>query len=550
MPLRLIVEVVFLAVCAVLALRPRIPGDEICRRWWISAAQIARRRGLVCISAAVLVLLVRAAVLPIWPVPRPSIYDEFSYLLQADTFAHARLANPAHPMWEFFESIYVLQQPTYASKYPPGQAMAMAAGQVLFGKPWFGILLSCGALAAALCWALQGWMPPRWALLGSLIGLHVCIFSYWMNSHWGGAVAGIGGALVIGAYARLVRRKWTAIAWLYGAGAVILLLTRPYEGFLLVAPASLALWLKTKQRRVAVWIPIIAMGIAGFAFTAYYDYRVTGNPFRLPYQEYSAQYESVPPLTILPVQPAKTFRHFDLELLDHVWLRETNQTARSWRVLSARAGELYQTMSVLFGDPLWILVLAAFVPAWFLAKRTRLLVVSAGALAAGAMIEIVFYAHYAAPFTAVLLILLVQSLRYLRAWATRNLPGGQAAGRFAILALCGSLLGGGLATEMYHVYLKNTPDRLQAVNARKGELENDLLQHNPGRHVIFVRYTDMHSPHEEWIYNLADIDAQPVIWAQDMGAENSKLVKYYPGRTFWMFKPDDNPGLLQSYGNP
>ena len=174
----------------------------------------------------------------------------------------------------------------------------------------------------------------------------------------------------------------------------------------------------------------------------------------------------------------------------------------------------------------------------------RLLVALAGILVAGAAIELIFYAHYAAPFTAVLLILLVQSLRHLRVWATRNLPGGKAAGRFVILALCGSLIGVGLAAQMFRVYRGRTLDRIQAKNARKGRLESDLLENHPGKHVIFVRYTGTQSPHEEWIYNLADIDAQPVIWAQDMGGENSKLVAYYPGRSFWMFEPDIDPGLL------
>jgi hypothetical protein len=137
----------------------------------------------------------------------------------------------------------------------------------------------------------------------------------------------------------------------------------------------------------------------------------------------------------------------------------------------------------------------------------------------------------------------------MRAWVARNLPGGKSAGRFAILALCGTLIGAGLAADAVRIYHRRTPDRIQAVNARKGSIENDLLANHPGRHVIFVRYSGTQSPHEEWIYNLADIDAEPVICAQDMGAENSKLLAYYPGRSFWMFEPDIDPGFLKPYGN-
>ena len=257
---QLLYSIVLIGIFAVVAkTAPRHWGD-LWQRFLGALSALARHKTLCCIGLGALVLIVRAALLPIWPMPRPIIYDEFSYLLQADTFAHGRLTSPTHPLWQFFESTYILQQPTYASRFPPAQALALAAGQLLFGHPWFGVWLSVGLLAAALCWALQGWLPPGWALLGAFIGLDLCLFSYWMNSYWGGAVAAIGGALLIGAWPRITRAKRWRYAWLFGIGAVIVILARPFEGSLLVVPALVALGMADRTARV--WLPIIITGVS------------------------------------------------------------------------------------------------------------------------------------------------------------------------------------------------------------------------------------------------------------------------------------------------
>src|SRR5204863_1970520 len=172
------------------------------------------------------------------------------YLLQADTFAHGRLTNPTPAMWEHFETFHVIFQPTYCAKFFPAQGLFLALGQAVFGHPFWGVWLTSGLMCAAITWMLQGWFSPGWAFVGGSIALlRFGVFGYWADSYWGGNVAAIGGAIVLGALPRIKFSLRARDSILMGIGLALLANSRPWEGFLLSMPIAVMLftWMLEKN---------------------------------------------------------------------------------------------------------------------------------------------------------------------------------------------------------------------------------------------------------------------------------------------------------------
>jgi hypothetical protein len=508
-------------------------------------------------------LAARAALLPILPIPVPEVHDEFSYLLAADTFAHGRLANPPHPMWIHFETYHVLWHPAYASMYPPAQGLIMAFGQAVLGHPFWGVWLSVGLMCAAICWMLQAWLPPKWAVLGGLLAvIQFATFSRWDNCYFGGAVAATGGALVYGALPHLKQSLRVADALLLGLGLAILANSRPYEGLIFSLPvaAALLVWMLGKNRppfraslRRLVLPTALLLGLVA-VLMGYYCWRVTGSPWYLPQLVNRQIYAVAPYFVWQSPRPIPAYHHalmkkFYLTYELAIWA-PPHSLADVLGRLYARALQLWSFyLPPMFALPLVMsLVVVPYGFSWRrISPGTRFLLAATAFGLAGYALEVFMSPTYTAPGTCLVFAFVLAAMRNVRSWQWRQKPVGLAIVR-AIPLIAGILLVLSVAGgPSLRAQVDSASQGGYALMLDRARIEAKLEQ-EPGRHLVIVKYSPTHSPHLEWVYNGADIDASKVVWARDMGREqNAELLSYFPDRRIWLVEPDLSPPRLSAY---
>jgi hypothetical protein len=454
-------------------------------------------------------------------------------------------------MWMSFETFHVNWFPTYSSMYPPAQGFVLALGQLL-GHPWIGVLLSDAAMCSAILWMLQAWMPARWALLGAaMAALKLGIASYWMNSYWGGAVAATGGALVLGALARITRRGKTRHAFLLGLGIAILATSRPYEGFLLCIPVAgfFYWWLagKTKphgnlhQRIRGALLPLAAVLTLLAAFMGYYNWRLTRNPLLLPHTLNVRTYHTAPIFVWGHVQPPRQYNNQQFVDFYADWEREEYPgTLGGFRSASWLKVTRYSTTFFWMG----LLLALPGLPFASRDRRMRFLVVTFFLGVAGLFTVVWSNSHYAAPLTCIIFALIVQSIRHLRAMRIAGRPIGIALS-WAIVALLAIDTGSAVKHRSCDpLWWTCQGDPSRAVIQK-------TLESMPGKHLVIVRYDKDHNIHDEWVYNGADIDGAKVLWARELSAEqNQKLFAYFKDRKIWLATPDTDNTSLAPYSRP
>jgi hypothetical protein len=178
-------------------------------------------------------------------------------------------------------------------------------------------------------------------------------------------------------------------------------------------------------------------------------------------------------------------------------------------------------------------------------RRIRTLVIIGAVSAALLSVSIFAAPHYWAPYTVLIYAALLQGLRHVRAWRFRGRRFGIALTR-AVPVICLVMIGVRASAGPPILGIPSWCSQFTPDYRRQDVIAN--LASQGGRHLVIVRYAPDHTPHAEWVFNDADIDSAPVVWAREMDpASNAELIRYFHGRRVWLLEPDRDLLKLRDY---
>lgn len=441
---------------------------------------------------------------------QPITDDERVYLFQAELLSRGKLFVTSHPLKEFFDNTFIVNNGKWYGKYPPGHPLFLVPG-VVAGFPRI-VPAVLAAINLVLFYRLaRFYFPQRQARGAALLLLASPFFLFTgatLLSHsscltalllfaWGAHRSLAGG----GAGAALVA----------GTGAGLAFLVRPYTALLIGLPIAAAWLWALRGRRASLRPWLTALGVAAvFALLLLAaNFALTGNPFRTGYSEVQGE-RGGRVLGFGEVIPGY-LSHTPLQGALNVVLTVIRLNFWTW------------------GWPLgWLFVIAALL--W--SRRADLKPLWAILVTTG--IGSIFYFSLGVADTGpvkyyeLLPVLTLLTVAGFVAFDGRIAKSGRP-GLSALapaLVLLSSLLGWGLFARLQALEIRRVTSRIEEPYRMIGQLPQDQ------RLLIFTGPLQR-PPFESWVFsapnNLAEPEAR-ILYVRDRGNENRTLIERFADR--------------------
>jgi hypothetical protein len=500
----------------------------------------------------------RLALSPFLGIPQPIVADEASLMLQAKTYFGGHLANHVNLLPDF-ESVYVLLSPTYASMYPVLRSLPLFIGFCLGIGAWGGVLLSMVALTIAVYWMVREWINAKYAFIAALIVIiRYGLFSFWVNSYWGGAFTGLGGVLLLGGFKALRSRPNLLNGAMIGLGVFILMTTRPYEGMFYAAPFGAALVVQfirsTTLQRKSLISPGLAAAVlvaAGFGLTLAHDEAVTGDWKVSPYLLYRQTVGQVPAFLVESRSPQRESQVRYAVTRADIFDDLAYNRRENWAgILSAESFRFRNYWNFYVGFALLI----PFVVGIYALRGEATVLLAAAALGVGLSLGTFSFAHYAAPGFGFVMLAIMAGFRSLRQWTPWGYPFGLSLSRVLPLALViGSVIPLSSAFTGWPTYtmLVNTHFSTPCCWLRPRSFHMnvaDEVDRYEGGNLVIVDTGPKAPIQERLVSNDADIDNERTIWINEDAEFNRLEIERYPDRRVWRLGwLDDGAACLQLF---
>ncbi len=469
----------------------------------------------------------------------PRYHDEFMYLLQARMLTTGRLWITPPPMPDFFESIYVLVKPVYASLSWPGTAIFYAPGVAAGLASWVTPLALTGTIVGLFFSLLR----RHFGIYESILGVIMLVSLTTFRQHAFLAMSELP-TLVLGLALTLATLQWrkshsASLALFSGAAIGLLAITRPIDCLCFGLPVAVAWAAEMPRKNLKVGARSLVLAAAAsspfLAVQLAFDHGVTGRFLTAPFNYYCQQdYPQVvfgvekydpklKPQSSLP-QKQILYQSYIAPFVRH---HTPDTFVRDWIQI-----RLPMTVEVTVPHPLLAILLPLGLVAAFRAGWYAFLLVTPALIFLGLYsLYTIFHPNYPVPFAPAIITLILLAAVELRRTFPRVRP--------FILPL---LLG--MTVSAFPEFSGIKDDAVDRPTARACTTLSTQVR---APAVVFFRFEPGCDVHDEPVYNLdfASPEESPVIRVQDLGASRDlRLIQHFaarqPDRHFYRFDRRDN----------